>query len=609
MADLSLTSRAEGPAAALVSKGGGLLSSFSIVTRIGLLVGASLLTVLFTAGLFLLGDLRTSSASDRMASFSTLAERVASMDLQAMELRFQLQAFLRNRDPAAAAAFRERLSQVDQTLQVVRAEPMAGGAVPILDAVQVQLAEVLAAFDRVHEATRVVGFTDTEGLRGTMLSAAGRVDEELKKWPASLAAELLIGLAQMREAERAFLGTGEQRFLGLHRKAFNEFGFFIPQSQLDETTKQQVDALVRQYRQDLVALADATKIQQQEAATVTAAFEAMRPQLDELFAMTGAGMAESKQSVEQIRIQTRGTTLAVGAVLVALFCGLAFILVRSITGPLSQIEGAMESLARGERLSSIPGIARRDEIGDMARAIDVFRRNGEEMDRLKAEEQERERLRKEQFETRLHDLATVLEMEVAATVEAVLANAADISALAQQMNEAAQRTGEQSRGVAGAAEDATGNVQTVAAATEELASSGREIGRQVTRVADMVHDAVQRGARTEQVAGQLARAAQNIGRATELISQISGQTNLLALNATIEAARAGEAGRGFAVVAGEVKSLAGQTGKATEEISSQIAAVQEATGRVIGDIRELQDLIAGIDSIAGSISAAVTEQG
>lgn len=588
---------------------GGWLARLSISTRIGFLVGAALLTVLLTAGLFLLGDARRENASDRMTDLSSLAETTADLNRGMTALQLHVTRFLRERDSAAGAAFRATLAEVEKAATALAAHPAASDERATVTALAEKLSRLTAAFDSVDQATRAVGFTDEDGLRGQMMRSVAATEEELKKWPATMGAQLFIGMAEMRNAEKSFLMTGDDKYVGQHRKAFNEFSFFIPESQLDPQTKETLDGLSRQYRQDMVALASAVADQDKAVKEFSAAFAETTPLLDRLFTYTSSGLSEAKEAESGIRTQTQRLTMAIGGSLVALFCGLSLLLVRSITRPLAQIEGAMEGLARGERLSFIPGTARQDEIGDMARAIDVFRVNAEEMDRLKVEEQEREREHKQEMADRLGGLAQALEQEMTRRVEAVLAEAAGIAAMAERMTGAATRTGEQSDGVAGAAGDATSNVQAVAAATEELATSSREIGRQVTAVADMVHDAVQRGAQTRAMVNQLADAAQNIGRAAQLIGDISGQTNLLALNATIEAARAGEAGRGFAVVAAEVKNLSNQTGTATEEITSQINAVQRATERVIADIHQLHDVIARIDEIAGSISAAVTQQG
>ncbi|QJE72958.1 methyl-accepting chemotaxis protein [Aerophototrophica crusticola] len=579
------------------------------MTRIGALVGAALLTVLLTSGLFLVGDAKRQAATGRMTGLSALAESAATLDRNAMALQAVVAGFLRDRDPGAGEAFRQTMAQATRSLEAVRQDPAAAPARETLDGVAARLAEAAELFDRLYEQTRVVGFSDTDGLRGRMLKSSGAVQEELKKWPADMAAILLIGMGEMRGAEKSFLMSGDPSFLGLHRKAYNEFGFNLPVSKLDEATKATLNTLVTAYRQDMVAFAEATEKQQAELKAFQGAFGAVRPLVDGLFTFTRQGLDAAKAEEEAIRAGTQRVTLAVAGVLVALFCGLSLLLVRSITRPLVEIEGAMEVLAGGGRLSLIPGIGRQDEIGDMARGIDVFRRNAEEVERLKVEERERERLHRQEFADRFSGLSAAIEREVAGTVEAVLAEAGAIAGLAQRMNEAAQRTGEQSRGVAGAAEDATGNVQAVAAATEELAASSREIGRQVESVAGITHEAVAKGEKTRAILAELAEAARTIGRTAELIGDISGQTNLLALNATIEAARAGEAGKGFAVVASEVKSLSTQTAKATEEIATRIAAVRQTTDRAIRDIAQLFDVIGRVDHIAGSIASAVTEQG
>ncbi|WP_114391985.1 methyl-accepting chemotaxis protein [Oleisolibacter albus] len=613
-ADLSVpadraTAAGGGGPSTLERRVGDWLAQLSIVTRIGLLVGAALVTVLLVAGLFLLGNARKDAATGQMAALSGLAERAADLDRHAMALELHIGRLLRDRDADAGDRFRGTLADLRTTAAAIAADPAAAAMRDTVTGIDARLTEVATRFDTLVDRLRTVGFADTDGLRGRMLAASGAVEAELKAWPMDLAAPLFIAMAEMRTADRALLQTGDQKYLGLHRKAYNEFNFQLPQSKLDDTSKEKLTTLVASYRQETVALAGAMEEMAKQVAAFNAVFTELPRLVDGLFVFTRQGLEQAKADEAAITGGTRRMTLLVGGLLVALFCALSLLLVRSITHPLSEIEGAMDQLARGERLSFIPGTHRRDEIGDMARAIDVFRANAEEMDRLKAEEQARERLHKQQFADRLSGLSGAIEREISSTVTGVLDEAGAIKDLAGQMNEAARRTGEQSRGVADAAEGATGAVQTVAAATEQLAASSREIGRQVSDVADMVHEAVRKGETTRAVVARLSDVADSISRAAELIGTIAGQTNLLALNATIEAARAGEAGRGFAVVASEVKNLSTQTGKATEEISAQITAVQQATRQVVADIGELQGVIARIDDIAGAIASAVTQQG
>jgi methyl-accepting chemotaxis protein len=291
----------------------------------------------------------------------------------------------------------------------------------------------------------------------------------------------------------------------------------------------------------------------------------------------------------------------------ALGLGLAFYIARGILGPLMGMTTAMARLAAGDHAVEIPARGDADEIGDIARAVEVFKQNGIEAARSTAE-QETERATKAQRTARIETLTRAFEAKAGELVGLVSTAATELQATAQSMTQTAGLTNQQATSVATAAEQASVNVQTVAVASEELASSIAEISRQVAQSARIAGKAKDDAARTNAVVHALAEGAQKIGEVVGLISNIAGQTNLLALNATIEAARAGDAGKGFAVVASEVKSLATQTAKATEDIARQIAQIQSATKDAVESIQGISTTIGEISEIAAAIAAAVEEQ-
>jgi methyl-accepting chemotaxis protein len=288
---------------------------------------------------------------------------------------------------------------------------------------------------------------------------------------------------------------------------------------------------------------------------------------------------------------------------------LAFLLGRGLSRPLTAITAVMNRLSSGDTTVTIPGSDRRDELGTMAGAVDVFRRNMLEAASLReaqeADKQQAE-LEKKALQRRMADR---FEADVKGVVNAVAEATKDMQRVAGEITASVNGTSERAAAAAAASEEASASVSTVAAATEELASSVAEIGRQVTHSSGVADNAVLKAGQTTEMVGSLAAAAEKIGDVLRLIGAIASQTNLLALNATIEAARAGDAGRGFAVVASEVKELASQTAKATEEIAGQVAAIQSATGHCVTAIGGISDTIREISGIATTIAAAVEEQG
>ncbi|MGA9089729.1 MAG: methyl-accepting chemotaxis protein [Bradyrhizobium sp.] len=304
----------------------------------------------------------------------------------------------------------------------------------------------------------------------------------------------------------------------------------------------------------------------------------------------------------------RNLVLGTIAILVAAAL-LALLLGRGMSRPLTAITAVMNRLSSGDTDVTIPGGDRKDELGTMAGAVDVFRRNMIEARSLR-EAQEAAKQQAELDKKALQrQMADRFEADVKSVVGAVARATKDMQRVAAEITASVNGTSAQAAAAAAASEEASASVNTVAAATEELASSVAEISRQVTHSSDVADAAVAKAGQTTEMVGSLAAASDKIGDVLRLIGAIASQTNLLALNATIEAARAGEAGRGFAVVASEVKALASQTAKATEEIAGQVTAIQSSTGDCTAAIDGISDTIRQISGIATTIAAAVEEQG
>lgn len=307
---------------------------------------------------------------------------------------------------------------------------------------------------------------------------------------------------------------------------------------------------------------------------------------------------------------SRTYTLIWGGVIVGGFIALliSFLTGRSIANPLVAMSHAMRRLADGDNSVDIPGSGRTDEIGDMASAVEVFKVNAIENERLQAEQVAAEAQAAQQKRQAQSQMADDLESKVKTVVQSIAAAASEMQNTAENMSEIASTAHEQSTQVAGSTEEASMNVQTVASSSEELSASIGEITRSITRSREITENAQQTTSKATVTMENLSEMAQRVGNVVNMINDIAEQTNLLALNATIEAARAGEAGKGFAVVASEVKSLASQTAKATDEISEQMTAMQDATGESVSAITEINTVIQELGETAGSVANAIGQQ-
>jgi methyl-accepting chemotaxis protein len=298
-----------------------------------------------------------------------------------------------------------------------------------------------------------------------------------------------------------------------------------------------------------------------------------------------------------------------GLVLLLITGGLILMLSRNISQSLTGLKDKMERLVAGDLSVDISEASRSDEVGEMAKAVQVFKSNAVAMQALQAEQKELGAQAEQQKKQAMREMADGFEARIGGIVGAVSGAAAAMQSTARSMSVNAESTQQRTSAVAAGAEESTVNVQTVAAASEELAASITEIGRQVTQASVVARKANEESEKTNVSVAGLADAAQKIGEVVAFITQIASQTNLLALNATIEAARAGEAGRGFAVVASEVKSLATQTSKATDDIRSQIETIQAETADAVAAIKRISMTIVEVNNISTTIAASMDQQG
>ena len=311
-----------------------------------------------------------------------------------------------------------------------------------------------------------------------------------------------------------------------------------------------------------------------------------------------------------IKLEQQQLTMVV--LLVVAFAGIvvSFLIGRNISRPVVAMSRAMRELAAGNFEVQLPGLDRRDEVGQMAHAVQEFKVQAvAKAERETADREEKNREQQAARRAELHSLAGSFETAVGNIIENVTSASSELENSAVILTKSSAATQRLSTVVATASEETSANVHSVASATEEMASSINEIGRQVADSNRIANEAVDQAQKTDARIVELSLAANRIGDVTQLITTIAEQTNLLALNATIEAARAGEAGRGFAVVAQEVKALAAQTAKATSEISTQIAGMQAATQDSVVAIKEISGTIGRVSEIAAAIAAAIEEQG
>jgi methyl-accepting chemotaxis protein len=452
------------------------------------------------------------------------------------------------------------------------------------------------------------------------LDAANKALEASKSPKASEIERALLGAAALFDGARTagwrYAATGEVAQIARMMEATDKASAQLPSLRAaadDKAFAGAVDGFIPVVAEFKSIMNRYVQLNQQIAALVRDKALPTAREMGELSDKVAAAAIHQAEEASAHAASTAATVerlgMGIGAFVMLVLVGSAVFGALSIAKPIRKIAEVLLDLGGGNKQVEVPYVGRGDEIGDAANAANIFKENLIRIEKMEAEQKEAEVRAAAQRKADMHRLADSFQAAVGQIVDTVSSASTELEAAAGTLTKTAEQTQSLSGTVAAASEEASTNVQSVASATEEMTSSVNEISRQVQESSKIAGEAVKQAHETDARINELSQAAGRIGDVVKLITAIAEQTNLLALNATIEAARAGEAGRGFAVVASEVKQLASQTAKATEEIGAQIAGMQTATQDSVAAIKTIGGTIGRISEIAATIAAAVEEQG
>ncbi|KZB60974.1 hypothetical protein AUP42_06715 [Thalassospira lucentensis] len=591
------------------------LSRMKLVYQISLVGLVALVLFVFVAGVLFVSDQQRKSAEHEAAnaiSDQLLVDRVFREFLNA---RRREKDFLLRLDEQFVTDHATTVAAVRSGLETLANDPQLVEFRDNVNLITAAFNNYAAAFEKAVALQRDIGLDGESGLLGSLHTAARNIENALAEVAKF---EAMLGLSQtkdmsmimlmMRSLEKDFLTHPDPEII---TQMDNRLADFLKAlnaaTSIKDDKKASMSDLMKSYVDDFKTLS-ATMLQREEAlAELSTHYSSAEPVLEQLGADIGANVARIQKEAEQIAQSALMMTIGifvVGALLLVVF---SIILSRAIVHAIGGLTGKMTRLAGNDFDVDLGEVDRKDEIGEMARAVLVFRENGVERQKLEADQRAAEEAQRKRFETQ-ESYIREFDTEVVTMMTAVGSAVEQLHTVSEVLRNSANTATEQSSAVSAGTEEASSNVQLVATAATELSASIHEIAGQVTETSSMAQSASERAQSTNEEIQGLNDAALRIGEVIGLINDIAGQTNLLALNATIEAARAGDAGKGFAVVASEVKNLANQTARATEDISAQINGIQQATRSAVDAIDEIVRMITDISERASAVAAAVEQQ-
>ena len=579
--------------------------SAKISLRISFIAALAVTSLIILVTTFFSGDRLVDRAFVDQQNNEKLATLTKYVELGTLHMRRREKDFLLRKDLKYADQYFKQKQDITSTLDKLYDLPAAINVQTEILLLNEYLDKHSQQFEKIVALMQTMGLDEESGLRGALRTAVHQIEDQLT---ATNNEPLTIKMLMMRRHEKDFMLRGQGKYIQRIKERRLEFLKLLEESNISDENKQRLTTLINEYLNKFNEWALTNQETQQEIKTLSTIFKEMEPNFKILFETAGTGLDQAQTELTDIRNRTTDLTLIIGFVLLFSSILLSVLITRSITVPLGKIISAMKRLAKGDQTIEVIGLNRKDEIGEMSRAVQVFKENSIEITNSRAENAKRREEQAASLKAEILSIADALGQEVRDAVEDTNTKTNEMRAASRNMNEIIESLTKRSASVSNSTGQASERIQAVASASEELSSSIGEITRQVEQSNAITLKAVDEAKSTDTTISELSGAAEKIGNVVTLIQDIAEQTNLLALNATIEAARAGDAGKGFAVVASEVKSLATQTAKATEEISDQITSIRSETGKAVTAIRSITEVITEVNDISQTINDSIEQQ-